>query len=50
MPFFEELARKYAARDLQVFNICVREPHVGARGYPGYRDYECYVHQVGHAR
>ena len=50
MPFFEELARKYADRDLQVFNIYVREPHAGERGFSGYRDHESYGHKVGYAQ
>ncbi len=50
MPFFEELADKYAGRDVKVFNIYVREPHAGERGFPEIKNHETYEHKLGYAK
>ena len=50
MPFFEELASKYAERDVKVFNIYVREPHAGERGFPAIKNHESYEHKLGYAK
>lgn len=50
MPFFEELAAKYADRDVKVFNIYVREPHAGERGFPDIKNHENYDHKLGYAK
>lgn len=50
MPFYEQIQKKYADRDVVVFNIYVREPHAGERGFPGIRNHESYEHKLGYAR
>ncbi len=50
MPFYEELQRKYADRDVVVFNLYVREPHAGERGFPEIRNHESYEHKLSYAR
>ncbi|MBT3435007.1 MAG: hypothetical protein HN435_14000 [Nitrospinaceae bacterium] len=50
MPFFEQLADKYAERDVKVFNIYVREPHAGERGFPAIKNHESYDHKLGYAK
>ena len=50
MPFYEELQRKYADHDVVVFNLYVREPHAGERGFPQYKNHESYEHKLAHAR
>ncbi|MDA1001250.1 MAG: hypothetical protein O2807_12150 [bacterium] len=50
MPFYEELQKKYADRDVKVFNLYVREPHAGERGFPQYKNHESYEHKVGYAK
>ncbi|MFC1492041.1 hypothetical protein ACFLQ0_05600 [Nitrospinota bacterium] len=49
MPFFEEIAEKYADRDVKVFNVYVREPHAGERGFPEIKNHESYEHKLGYA-
>lgn len=50
MPFYEELQKKYADRDVKVFNLYVREPHAGERGFPQYKNHENYEHKVNYAK
>ena len=50
MPFFEEMAGKYADRDVKIFNIYVREPHAGERGFPEIENPENYEHKLGYAK
>ena len=50
MPFYEELQEKYADRDVVVFNLYVREPHAGERGFPELRNHESYEHKAGYAQ
>ena len=50
MPFYEEIAEKYADRDVVVMNVYVREPHAGERGFPEIRNHESYEHKVGYAK
>jgi len=50
VPFYEEIQEKYAERDVVVFNLYVREPHAGERGFPEVRNHESYEHKLGCAR
>ena len=50
MPFFEEMAEKYADRDVKIFNIYVREPHAGEVGFPEIKNHESYEHKLGYAK
>ena len=50
MPFYEELQKKYADRDVVVFNLYVREPHAGERGFPDIRNHESYEHKRSYAQ
>ena len=50
MPFYERIQEKYADRDVMVFNLYVREPHAGERGFPDIRNHESYEHKLGYAR
>jgi hypothetical protein len=50
VPFFEEMAEKYADRDVKIFNIYVREPHAGEVGFPEIKNHESYEHKLGYAK
>ena len=50
MPIFEVLAEKFADRDVKVFNIYVREPHAGERGFPDIQNHENYEQKLGYAK
>ncbi len=50
MPFYEEIAEKYADRDVVVMNVYVREPHAGERGFPEIQNHESYEHKLGYAK
>lgn len=46
----EQLAQKYADRDVQVVVMYVREPHPEERGFREYRKHESYEHKVRYAK
>lgn len=44
------MAGKYADRDVKIFNIYVREPHAGERGFPEIKNHENYEDKLGYAK
>ncbi len=44
------MQEKYAERDVVVFNLYVREPHAGERGFPEIRNHESYEHKLIYAK
>ena len=44
------MAEKYADRDVKIFNIYVREPHAGERGFPEIKNHENYADKLGYAK